>query len=273
MDASEIGAALAPGVAVGVGALPDDFVAEVGLPEELVEHELQRVHLLRVEVQVQRAPVGQHLMDEDEPLAQELDELGALDLVGVRELALARAELPTRRERRVHVAEPEAIAAVGVLQLAATLHLQQRLQDLEVVALDDEVRPIAVVGRPETLERLERHGHRLSEDDPRRRLARVGDADLLGLREEPRAVVVVEVFAGFQPGRNRRDFVRCELWPTPFRCHREAAYESENPARTNPVARAARRLGPSGRCAVPSDAGVTLDGCGSLVDTAYPVFP
>jgi len=88
---------------VCAAALPDDLRAEVLRPEDLVEQDLHVVNLVGVEVQVQHPVVREELVDEDQPLAQELDELGALDLVAGRELSLAGPELALGRERRIDV--------------------------------------------------------------------------------------------------------------------------------------------------------------------------
>lgn len=209
MDAAEVGAALPASVAVRVGALPDDFVAEVALAEQLIEDDLHVMGLLGVQMQVQRAVLGQQLGDEDQAAAQELHKRRAFNLVSVRALVASAAELALGCERRVDVAEADALRAVSIAQLASAFHLHERLEDLEVVAEDKLVRPLAA-GRPELLEALERNGHGVRKDTTLGRLGGVVELVFLGLPKQERAQVLIEVPTGLQPRRQNINRVICQ---------------------------------------------------------------
>src|SRR6202161_2645754 len=153
--------------------------------------------LVGVEMDVEGAVLGKQLVHEDQPLAKELDELSALDLVAVGPLSALSPKLAFGGERRVDVAEADAWTPIAVAKLAATLHLEQRLQHLHVVAEDQFVGPVRVAA--EALQRLQRHAHRPRQDDSARLLAGVAELGLLLAREQPVPPVVRQELVRVQP--------------------------------------------------------------------------
>ena len=158
----------------------------------------------RVQMDVDAPIVCQHLAQQHQPAAQELDELTAQHLVLVRLLFILH-EVLTGGEGRVNVDQLDLAARAEAIQPA--LVGQQLAQRQQVVAPHEQVAPAVIEGPvgAEAAHKLPRRGRRLSEHLLAAGLALVHELVLFADLDRARAIGEEAAAPAFRQGLAGRD--------------------------------------------------------------------
>src|SRR5262249_17895875 len=106
---------------VRIRSLPDNLVLKAFFAEHLVEHCLEVVTLLPIEVHVDTTVVSENFSQYNQSLSHKLDELCSGNLILIGFLILASPKLLLCRKRWINIDEADTKCAIGVAELSSFL--------------------------------------------------------------------------------------------------------------------------------------------------------